>query len=297
MLLDFPTFPGNTMRIAAIVVLTMLQFESAQWSSHLANTSPPPAASGDCIARHDATTRKCGNLLPPGWQKFTSPKDFDSLKLRLYELPEVTAYTSVTRTTDVGCRKAPGKPDLTADVVLQRPVAMDSFPAAGTNRNDLLVAVLDVWRDEGCPEDRYGVLRKRSGSQRVFEFITVQTEPVVDSVKQDRIIGRWSSWTIVMKGGSRDASYEITRRKSGDYYQCYHTHDERYGAVAFMSCEASRLVAKMARPARENGPLFVSLLQRIMRGDANLAREVNAVPSTDPAWGRCGSLGCCAAGK
>ncbi|MES3034727.1 MAG: hypothetical protein V4813_12085 [Gemmatimonadota bacterium] len=170
---------------------------------------------------------------------------------------------------------------------------MDSFPRRGTGGRELVIAVFDVSRDRNCEEFLYSVKKNRGNSRESIEFSTVTSTPAGRPDGQTKIVGEWQSWTLTMKlSGPKD--YELAWLRDGQWKQCGHTHPDSVGDVAFISCEAAERLSVIARRRGGSDSTFSSLLGKFMQRDSTLLRITEGDPFSDPGWGRCGSLGCCA---
>lgn len=121
-------------------------------------------------------------------------------------------------------------------------------------------------------------------------FITVRTDKVDPVVtRYDRRIGNWTSWAIYKKGND----YVLDDLREGAYVQCGQKHDTTFNDLAFIGCETALLPPTQRR---------VGVLDQyftIRSANASVVRGSSAVfdalsEEVDPAWGRCGALGCCA---
>lgn len=290
--------------IAVVLLLTISGCEKPAKTTAGQDTSklgPSEIVTGrpaeDCIPSETGGILTCGNLLPVNWKtlKGDALKPIaEKLGLMLTDPHSRKALKTITRQADQGCRLNGTQPHRTLDVLLRAPLAMDSFPRVGTNGRELVISLFDVKRDEGCPEHRYAVLKKRPNSRISIEFTTVVSRNALPPNGQNNTIGEWRSWALTWKEKGQKA-YELQYLdKTGQWRQCGHTHPDTVGDVAFISCDAAEKLTQIARRSAKRGVTFQSLLAQFMGRDSTLMAQTDGDPFSDAAWGRCGSLGCCA---
>jgi hypothetical protein len=247
----------------------------------------PTPLNDDCIPDESGGDRTCGNLLPISWAS-----DLDTLHARLQHTAVRDAVDSVTRESKPSCAQNGGNPRKTLGILLQAPVAMDSFPRTGTGTRELVTSLLNVKRDERCEEKRYGVLRFRGNSRESYEFIATSTGAASAPDGTDKPIGKWTSWSLSWKTNG-PKQYVLLELTSGRFVQCGHVHPQADGDVAFISCPAARRASDFASRTTSPDSAFRSIIAGVMRRGSTALALTRADPLTDPAWGRCGSLGCC----
>lgn len=268
------------------LVLTMLLVPVA--GCHNMWNGPPQVITG-CVARQDATAA-CRNMLPVNWKadpKWTAEFIEDEKRLPLTKRPKKADRKSLGQCQGTGANKK--KFAMSYDA----PVEMKNFPSGGTGTNDLVVAVFTAEKVADCPEARYGVLDvKGNDKPGVVYFVTVRTDNVVPIVTPyDRRIGEWTSWKIYKNAAG---AYELEELRQGAYIQCGKRHDtSTFGDVDFTSCKT----AHVPPPPSQR----IGLLDRYFTiRSANASVLQDSLPISmrndeiDPAWGRCGALGCCA---
>lgn len=244
----------------------------------------------DCVALHSATSGKCGNLLPAGWRDMNEVQlsalhvQLDSLEKRSWE-----ALATAERESSEGCRDSSNKKDKPLEILLRAPFAMDSFPRLGTAGNDLVTTIFVVKKDKNCREARYSVQRERDRFRKSIEFQTVSTKAAGES----DTIGQWTTWSLSWrKNGER--RYRLDSLRAGSYVRCAKEHPETKGNVAFISCDDAVALARAAEKSATPEAEFTSLLGAYMRREPRILAVTRGDPFSDTAWGRCGSMGCCA---
>ena len=289
--------------IAVVLLLTVSGCEKPARTTAGQDTSKSgPSRNGtgmpgeDCIPSETGGNLTCGNLLPANWETL---KD-DALKpvaeklILLMKSYSRQAFTTVVRQASMGCKTNPGKPDRTLDVLLRAPFAMDSFPRVGTGGRELVISLFDVKRDERCAEERYDVLKNRGQSRESIEFSTVTSTAATAPGGTTKTIGKWNSWALSWKTSGTNKKYELVWLKTGQWKQCGHVHPATVGDVAFISCQSANTLARIAYRSKARDSSFQSLLVKFMQRDSTLMAQTDGDPFSDAAWGRCGSLGCCA---
>lgn len=252
----------------------------------------PRQGSNSCVAR-DGDPRACTNMLPQDWREnpatvFALLADkSDQAKLKLTKKP-----VTKDRRTDIDCRNIGGGNDKKLGLKYDAPTAMANFPVNGTNGRDLLVASFEITKNERCRDARYGFLEPQGGGTgTVYFFITVRTTKV-DPVKSgfDRKIGEWTSWRVYSKGGQ----VFTDDLRTGAYIQCGHEHDATYGDVAFASCIAKRKSSRSAVAGVFDRWFTIRTANASTTNGVVTNAQDGFSEEVDPAWGRCGGLGCCA---
>ena len=252
----------------------------------------PQQVSNSCVAEYDVTNA-CPNLLPQNWRE--NPElvialltdTSDQAKL-LFSRKPVTKE----RRTDVDCRNNGGGNDKKLVLKYDAPAAMANFPVNGTNGQDLLVASFEITKDDRCRDARYGFLDPEDvvkGS--VYYFITVRTTKV-DPVRSgfDRKIGEWTAWRVYKKGG------QVLKDdlRTGAYIQCAEEHESTYGDVGFAACMPARALRTSVVPGLLDRFFTIPSANASAATGSVTAVQDGFAAETDPAWGRCGALGCCA---
>lgn len=248
----------------------------------------PPFVSRGCSTTATGPTA-CTNVLPENWKSDLekTAKRIDNQNL----LPLARNPIKQTRKTDSDCRRDRFRNDKKLVINYDVPLDMSRFPIDGTAGRDLVVAVFTSDGNTDCREAKYGILDAKGGAkQGIVYFITVQTDRVDPVVtRYDRRIGNWTAWAIYKK----DNDYVLDDLREGAYVQCGQKHDTTFKNLAFTGCETAHLPPTQRQ---------VGLLDRyftIRSANASVVRGSSAVfdplsEEVDPAWGRCGALGCCA---
>ena len=234
----------------------------------------------------------CDNMLPENWRQ----KPAEVLKmLDTISSPRGIRFapTVVTtnRRTDVECRVT-STGDRKIEVSYKYPAMMRQFPAGGTGKRDFIVASFNYAKDQGCREARYGIRDPQAaGRKAVFYFIEVNTG-VVYPLKTgvDRRIGDWTMWRLYEKEGA----LVFEELRTGAYVQCGVEHKAAdHGDADFARCyPRPELTRPTVTGALDRYFTIRSANASAVRGAAALFQEFNQ--EVDPAWGRCGALGCCA---
>ena len=243
----------------------------------------------------DGARDVCDNMLPRDWRQnpgVVIEKIADtSTRGKIRFSPQVV--TKIRR-TDIECRAITTGGERKIEVTYHYPEMMKDFPAGGTGDREFVVATFDYSNDEGCREARYGILDPPSaGGSDVYYMIIVKTAEVVPvNSGFDRRIGDWTMYRVYRKNGVTAVYDEL---RTGAYVQCGYWHDSRtYGDAAFTSCKD----AHVPPPP----PTRIGLLDQyftIRSANASGVRKSSSAfdaisEEIDPAWGRCGALGCCA---
>lgn len=250
-----------------------------------------------------AGDKECGNMLEIDWANATVDHDLAGLRTQLARLLKYSegGGLSVVRDGRNSCNAA-GAPKKTVSVILRAPLAMDSFPRAGTSSRDFVVSLFKVVDNQGCNEKKYGVRDKHGESKAEYQFLTVRTNAASLPDGTSKVIGSYKSWALVWQKVDKDRVYSVMpivdengTQIGGDYVQCGVPHKGTFLAE-FMDCPTAHRIAEEASKSARVSQTFNLLarwysqkqlprrLQDVLRGD----------PATDPAWGRCGNLGCCA---
>ena len=172
------------------------------------------------------------------------------------------------------------------------PADMAKFPTEGTGERDFIVATFKYSDSEGCREARYGILdRPVAAEMTLFFFIAVRTTKV-DPITSDfdRKIGDWTAFRVYRKAGG---AHGLDTLRTGAYIQCGAEHDSTHGDFDFARCYPTAIASRSAVTGVLDRYFTIrSANASVVRGAAALFQEFNQ--EVDPAWGRCGALGCCA---
>ncbi len=226
----------------------------------------------------------CSNLLPANW---TSRRDGDlaGLLAQLQSMPMQSAEAVQQRRAGCG----------SIEVRLSAPAAMLEFPDDGTQGRQVVSHVMVVQGDGDCAESRYGFSRNDNGWTSAIQFIAVTTGDARGRKGKDSDIGTWDAYGIMMRTGNDGAPvYRLRRIKSGRFVLCGQEHTGP-DQVAFIGCTGGQA----AHDAASHGTVGSALddaLDRVHRGGpSGTLSGLSFDPFDDPAWARCGNLGCCAA--
>lgn len=306
------------MKYAAIVLMFGLLACDSKKSANVADGPPPNPGSvavalpsyTPCVANQTATTNKCKNMLPSGWRTYSTPQNKENLLRFLRELtpttgqpnpiPDPKQRVTATRRTAAECNEDASGGKKTVPVTYTRAVQMDNFPSAGTNSQDLVVAIMVANNSIDCEEFRYGPIVNIGGRTRELQFVTVQTQrsdPASGTLGDDRVIGEWQSWAVERING--DLKFREIRR--GAYVLCGVVHPPaQYGELSFLNCKDATTLHKEAEAtagAAAEGAVaiqFSRLIALYNMRDPKVLGRLTDTPLEAPAWGRCGNLGCCA---
>lgn len=237
----------------------------------------------------------CPNMLALNWEQAgnwnTLPAFLKGLKLNVDPVSGARRAGSECRVTATGKKKTRIRYDA--------PLAMLDFPMDGTKGRDFVIALFTSRLAEDCWEARYGVRPEQSGNNtEVLFFTTVQTI-AAEAPKEgfDRVIGQWTVWALRWKT-TGNPKYELDSLRTGAYVQCGYTHAGEFGDLGFTTCDGARRAHKFAvdsvGPERASA-LFTNLMKEVNGGTEAWRARFAINPEVDPAWGRCGSMGCCAA--
>ncbi len=198
------------------------------------------------------------------------------------------------------CRTNPNGSKRKTRIRYEAPLAMLDFPMDGTKGRDFVVALFTSRLPaEDCWEARYGVRPEKTGNNiNVVFFTTVQTI-AAEAPKEgfDRVIGQWTTWALRWKT-TGNPNYELDSLRTGAYVQCGYTHAGELGDLAFTTCDGARRAHKFAVDSvgtERASAVFTNLMKEVNSGNEAWRSRFGINPEVDPAWGRCGSMGCCAA--
>lgn len=230
----------------------------------------------------------CRNMLPGGWMTNAQQTAQVVSAIPVFSNPIVEQK----RVAGQECRSASPGPAKVATLTYNVPTAMDEFPPGGTNNQDLVVAVFSSQANIGpCWESRYNVMNVRGNPNAALYFVTVRTGQAASANSGvDRVIGEWRSWVVYQQG----PAWKLDSLGRGAYVQCGTEHDSSVGEFAFISCGAAARAHMKAREYANRDSAFHSIISIVRAGtDSTLLAALGANPTSDPAWARCGALGCC----
>ena len=266
---------------------------------------PPQLPITDCDP-NESGSRPCGNLLPAGWEELQG-NALDTIAKILTHLDTHSRSALQPVDRQAGSKNCPNNLQKPLRILLKAPLAMDSFPRSGTNKRDLVISLFDVKLERGCQEFLYGVRQNRGTGRRSIEFSTVTSSGGNAPDGKKRVIGEWRTWSLTMDRTAPRKNFKLQYLdRHGQWTQCGHVHPLTDGDVGFISCAAADTLAARAwsAPVSMSAPVaatalkpmtsFRSLLGEFMKRDSTLLAQMEGDPFSDPAWGRCGSLGCCA---
>lgn len=266
---------------------------------------PPPVPECSPV---DGSPRECKNMLPDGWRAYATDAKVSQLGGIILAMKQLNPKPDLQvvhqhRRASVECRKDDqANENHTVDVAYFRPDAMDGFPQHGTEKRDLVTAIIESDVDKNCMESLYGAVKAHGGWTRLVAFVVAKTwsAPVPSTTSTDDLsIGEWQSWAIEKKG-NHFRHHELRR---GAFVRCGFPHGSAYGSVAFITCDdAARLHRKAAEEqvsVKEPYAIAKAFSRLIARYNTGTDDKIKALTTGDPfdapAWGRCGNLGCCAA--
>jgi len=279
------------MRVFVLVGLALLNMQA-----HPVPDPMAPSGKTDCVMAEG--NGACSNLLPVEFWNLRNANSLKALSVRIEEMREGADTVSADRHARWRCRGVRNWRNPKAksvNLTYSVPKAMLDFPASGTQERHVVAGIFTVKSDSGCFENRYGTRSKEDDWERVVQFQAISTRPTSLNVQEDTNIGSWIVWSIERNQDS--TKWRIRDLANGEFRQCAGRHGDypKVGA-AFRNCEGDRNADRWMNQQMQTRSIgsFSQPLARLM-ADKVLQQTLDIDTFTDPAWGRCGALGCCVA--
>jgi hypothetical protein len=280
------------MRYMTVAVLVGVSLVQLPPSSMVATATSLAASS--CVPKEGANS--CANLLPIGFAEYSTTDQLKTLRELIDSITLSTLVAKAPRRSSFKC-KLPWQ-DRRLEVRYAAPAAMALFPVNGTEERELVTGVFQVEADEGCWESKYGVKIDRNKDwKRVLQFMAVRTEPKAAEPEKSIRIGAWRTFAIYERSVDGVVELSMSELDSGRYVNCAHASSEKPETVfvAFTGCRGGAKFHMIAEQKSFRGISRVDELVGLFNaGDKEIRSLINANTFTDPIWGYCGGLGCCA---
>jgi len=279
------------MRVFVLVGLALLNMQT----NPVPNPMAPPEKT-DCVMAE--VNGACSNLLPVEFWTMRNADSLKALSVRIEGMREGAYTVSADRHARWRCRGVRNWRNPKAksvNLTYSVPKAMSDFPASGTQERQVVAGIFTVNSDSGCFENRYGTRSKEDDWERVVQFQAIRTRPASLNIQEDTNIGSWIVWSIERNQDS--TKWRIRDLAAGEFRQCAgrHVNYQEVGA-AFRNCEGDRKADQwMNQQIQPMSTGSSSQPLARLRTDKELQQTLGIDTFTDPAWGRCGALGCCVA--